>query len=71
MSMLQLDAATSQKELETFDSLYSHGGSSHASSAIAEKPKDSIDVARKPKRNTIERMSSFTSDLDDLLNDVL
>ena len=77
MSISQLDAATSQKELHAFDSLYGHGSSSGTSDAITEKPKDAIDAAcsdaaRRPKpKPRIQRNSSFTADLDDLLRDVL
>jgi len=77
MSNSQLDAATSQKELHAFDSLYGNVGSSGASGTITEKPKDAIDaaridVARRPKpKPRIQRNSSFTADLDDLLRDVL
>ena len=64
---VQLDAAQSQNDLTKFDKMY--GLSSTAAAAV--EPVAPIDKKKKTPKRQIHRTSSFTDELDNLLQDIL
>merc|ERR1712025_409664 len=70
-----LDAAHSQNELSKFDSMYGFGFGESQREIEKDSPEPVAELTPKPKKSSskakITRQSSFTDELDDLLNDIM